>query len=70
MFAQYLENSLQLFARQQAQVKDALVTDPISMMTKMTEQNMKMWSEFQNSFFGSNSSKKDPKNENKNKHKK
>jgi polyhydroxyalkanoate synthesis repressor PhaR len=67
MFAHYLENSLQLFAKQQAQVKDTLGTDPISMMTKMTEQNMKMWGEFQNSFFGSNSSKKDPENEDKNK---
>ena len=64
MFAQYLENSMQMFARQQAQLKETMGTDPISVMTKMAEQNMKMWSDFQSSFFGSGSGKKDDNSEN------
>ena len=51
MFAQYLEDSMQLFARQQAQMRDAFGSDPFAMMQKMTEQNLKMWGELQNSFF-------------------
>jgi polyhydroxyalkanoate synthesis repressor PhaR len=59
MFAQYLENSMQMFAKQQAQVKDAMGSDPISLMSKMAEQNMKMWNDFQSSFFGTGKAKKD-----------
>lgn len=53
MFAKYLEESLQLFTKQQAELRSTFGTDPISAMTQMTEKNMKMWSDFQNSFFGS-----------------
>lgn len=52
MFARYLEESLQMFTRQQAQMREALGADPVSAMTRMAEQNMRMWTEFQNSFFG------------------
>lgn len=51
MFARYLEDSLQLFANQQAQMRETLGTDPVSAVARMAEQNMKLWSEFQNSFF-------------------
>ena len=51
MFARYLEDSLQMFTSQQAQVREALGGDPVSAMARMAEQNMKLWSDFQNSFF-------------------
>jgi len=51
MFAKYLEDSLQMFSNQQDQLRDALGQDPMTAMARMAEQNMKMWSEFQNSFF-------------------
>lgn len=51
MFAQYLEESLQLFARQQNEMRDAFGNDSITTMTKLAEQNMKMWTDFQSSFF-------------------
>ena len=63
LFARYLEDSLQLFAKQQAQVRDALGTDPMSIMQKMAEQNMKMWSDFQNSFFKAGKTGSDEKND-------
>ncbi len=63
MFAQYLEDSMQLFARQQAQVRDTLGSDPFAMMQKMTEQNMKMWGELQNSFFNAGKPDSDEKKE-------
>lgn len=53
MFAQYLEDSLSLFAGQQAKIRDTLGSDPLSVMTKMAEQNMKMWSDLQSGFFNS-----------------
>ena len=61
MFAQYLENSMQMFARQQSQVREAMGTDPLSLMTKMAEQNMKAWSDFQSSLFGNGQEKTDDK---------
>jgi polyhydroxyalkanoate synthesis repressor PhaR len=64
MFARYLEDSLQLFTNQQGQVREALGTDPMSAMARMAEQNMKLWGEFQNSFFkaaGGTSAKPDDK---------
>lgn len=51
VFAKYLEDSLQMFGEQQERMREAMGADPVSAMTKVAEQNMKMWSEFQNSFF-------------------
>lgn len=51
MFAKYLEESLQMFSNQQDQLRDALGQDPMTAMARMTEQNMKMWNEFQQNFF-------------------
>jgi len=55
MFAKYLEESLQLFTRQQAQLRETMGADPVSAMSRIAEQNMKMWTEFQKSFFGGGS---------------
>ena len=51
MFAKYLEESLQLFTRQQAQIRDTMGADPMAAMSRIAEQNMKMWTEFQTGFF-------------------
>ena len=59
MFAKYLEDSLQMFSEQQAQLREAIGTDPMTAMAKLAEQNMKLWSDFQNSFFNVAGSKKE-----------
>lgn len=51
MFAKYLEESLQLFNAQQSTLRDTLGTDPMTAMARMAEQNMKLWTDFQSSFF-------------------
>lgn len=51
MFTQYMEESLSMFTRQQSELKETLGSDPISAMTKMTEQNMQLWSDFQSRLF-------------------
>ena len=58
MFAKYFEESLQMFVRQQSQMKDAFGADPLTAMSKMAEQNMAAWSEFQNQFFNMGKSTK------------
>lgn len=59
MFAKYLEESLQLFTHQQAQMRETMGNDPMAAMTRIAEQNMKMWSEFQKGFFGGGNTAKD-----------
>ncbi|MEJ2692894.1 MAG: polyhydroxyalkanoate synthesis repressor PhaR [Candidatus Thiodiazotropha sp.] len=51
IFGRYLEQSLSFFTQQQEQFKSSLGEDPFSAMTSMAQQNMKMWSEMQKSFF-------------------
>jgi len=51
MFARYLEESLLLFAKQQAQWQENLGANPMESMTKMARNNMQMWSDMQDSFF-------------------
>lgn len=52
VFAKYLEESLQLFMKQQMQMKDTFGTDPVKAMTSIAEQNMSAWTEFQSQLFG------------------
>lgn len=52
MFAQFLEDSLEMFSSQQTKLKDTLGTDPLTAMTKIAENNMKLWADMQKSFFG------------------
>jgi len=62
MFAKYLEDSLQMFSTQQEELREAMGADPVSAMARMAEQNMKLWSELQNSFFSNlGTGKKDKK---------
>jgi polyhydroxyalkanoate synthesis repressor PhaR len=51
IFGRYLEQSLSFFTQQQEQFRTSLGEDPFSAMTSMAQQNMKMWSEMQKSFF-------------------
>ena len=47
----YLQKSMQLFVEQQKQFQDAMSSNPITAMSHMAEQNMKLWQEMQESFF-------------------
>ena len=51
VLAKYLEDSMTMFTKQQEQWKDMVSTSPMKTFSDLAEQNMKMWGEFQNSFF-------------------
>jgi len=51
LFARYLEDSLDLFARQQQQMRESLGDNPFDSMTRMAHRNMQMWTDMQRSFF-------------------
>jgi polyhydroxyalkanoate synthesis repressor PhaR len=46
----YFERSLGLFAKQQEEFREKLY-NPLSLMTDMAEQNIKLWKDMQDSFF-------------------
>lgn len=63
---QYLERSFGLFVEQQnalrQQMQSMMTADPLSFMREMTEKNMALWKDMQDSFFrapGSNDDDKD-----------
>ncbi|MDP2559762.1 polyhydroxyalkanoate synthesis repressor PhaR [Psychrobium sp. 1_MG-2023] len=58
VFGQYLEDSLSAFTKQQHLFTPS-EQDPLKSMTDMAQQNMKMWTDMQNSFFQSNQNNKD-----------
>jgi len=47
IFARHLEESLDLFALQQQQVRQALGEDPFDAMTRMAQRNTQVWSDMQ-----------------------
>ena len=47
MFARYLESSLDLFAKQQQEMAKALTETPFEAMTRMTQQNVQIWTDMQ-----------------------
>jgi len=51
MFARYLEESLNLFAHQQWEIRGSMGDNPLDSMTNMAQRNMRMWTEMQKSFF-------------------
>jgi len=53
MITRYFERSLQLFVEQQHQLREQMenVMDPFSFMREMTERNLALWKEMQESFF-------------------
>lgn len=58
IFAKYMEESMQMFLRQQNEIQSTFGTDPVNAMTKMTENNLKLWQDFQNSIFNPSSKDK------------
>mgnify|MGYP001822957455 CR=1 FL=1 len=50
LFARYLEESLDLFARQQHQVRSAWAENPLDALTRVTQRNVDMWAEMQKEF--------------------
>lgn len=57
----YLRRSLEMFVQQQKDFQksltDAVTSNPLNTMTEMTERNLKLWREVQNSFFRAASNK-------------
>ncbi len=53
VFASYLEESLDLFARQQRRMSEAMGEDPFESMSNMAQRNMQIWTDMQTSFFRS-----------------
>ena len=52
-FAQYLEESLSMFAQQQNMFTSTPGQDPLQNVNKLAQQNMKMWTDMQKAFFQS-----------------
>jgi polyhydroxyalkanoate synthesis repressor PhaR len=50
LFARYLEQSLNVFAKQQHQVRETLAKDPLQAVTRITQRSVEMWSDFQKEF--------------------
>ena len=65
MFTRYLEESLDLFAKQQQRMSQTMGDNPLEAMSRMTQQNVQMWSDLQESFFNNAGlrKKKDEKTE-------
>ena len=47
----YIQKSMQLFVEQQKQFQDAISSNPLTAMSQLTENNLKIWEEMQDSFF-------------------
>ena len=50
LFARYMENSLDLFAKQQKQMAETWGENPFEAMTRMTQRNVELWSDMQKDF--------------------
>ena len=55
MITSYLEKSMRLFVQQQhglrERMQNVMVGDPLTFMRELTEQNLSLWKEMQDSFF-------------------
>ena len=47
----YLQKSMQIFVEQQKQFQEAMSSNPLTAMSHIAEQNMKLWQEMQENFF-------------------
>lgn len=63
LFARYLEQSLNLFAKQQQQFRETWGKDPLKAVTRMTQRNVEMWAEFQKDLMRAAGLKEDSKPE-------
>jgi len=50
LFARYLEQSLNVFAKQHHQVRETLAKDPLETVARVTQRSVEMWSDFQKEF--------------------
>jgi polyhydroxyalkanoate synthesis repressor PhaR len=50
LFSKYMEESLDLFARQQHQIRDAWGDNPFDAMTRLAQRNVDMWADVQKEF--------------------
>jgi polyhydroxyalkanoate synthesis repressor PhaR len=50
MFARYLEESLDLFAQQQHELRESMGQHPLDAMNRMAQRNMKLWTDMQQTF--------------------
>lgn len=50
MFARYLEDSLELFAKQQQQLHKAWGESPFDAMSRLAQRNMQIWADLQQDF--------------------
>lgn len=50
LFARYLEQSLNLFAKQQHEVREVWGDNPLEAMTRVTQRNVGMWTDMQKEF--------------------
>lgn len=53
MFTQYLEESFKIFSHQQQEQAGLAPENPIEALSTMTQKNLEMWNEMQNSFLKS-----------------
>ena len=47
LFARYLEQSLNVFAKQQHQVRESFAKDPLNTVARITQRSVDMWADFQ-----------------------
>jgi polyhydroxyalkanoate synthesis repressor PhaR len=50
LFSRYLEESLDLFAKQQNEIRNAWGENPFDAMTRLTQRNVDMWADVQKEF--------------------
>ena len=50
LFARYMEESLDLFAKQQHQIRETWGENPFDAMTRITQRNVEMWADLQKDF--------------------
>jgi polyhydroxyalkanoate synthesis repressor PhaR len=63
LFARYLEQSLDVFAKQQSQVRETLAKDPLKAVTRITQRSVETWTDFQKEFLRAAGLKADNKSE-------
>jgi len=61
LFSRYLEESLDIFAKQQHQIRDAWGENPFEAMRRLTQRNVDMWADVQKEFLRAAGLKEDDK---------
>jgi len=61
LFSRYMEESLDIFAKQQHQIRDTWGDNPFEAMTRLTQRNVDMWADVQKEFLRAAGFKADDK---------